>query len=168
MSTACTTRTPASSQTPNLSRLSRTCHNLRPTVCHPWDAVAVYHSSNPCVTVSSAGSSVGTGGMGTKIVAARLGITAGVMTIITRSANPGNIINIVRYLQGRPQASAYSCGGNDGLTQSSAPLKLGAASTCDDPNQPTAPHTRSLPSSEPMRDRHFWLLHTPTPHDTIY
>ncbi|KAH8175834.1 amino acid kinase family protein [Sarocladium implicatum] len=118
--------------------------------------------------VSSAGSSVGTGGMGTKIVAARLGITAGVMTIITRSANPGNIINIVRYLQGRPQASAYSFGGNESLTQSSAPLNLGASSTCDDPNQAPPLHTRFIPSTEPMRDRHFWLLHTPTPHGTIY
>lgn len=118
--------------------------------------------------VSSAGSSVGTGGMGTKIVAARLGITAGVMTVITRSANPGNIINIVRYLQGRPQASAYSFGGHESLTQSSAPLNLGAASTCEDPNQAPPLHTRFIPSTEPMRDRHFWLLHTPTPHGTIY
>ncbi|KAH8157710.1 hypothetical protein CIB48_g10537 [Xylaria polymorpha] len=44
--------------------------------------------------VSSAGSSLGTGGMGTKIVAARLATSAGVTTIITRSSRPGNIIKI--------------------------------------------------------------------------
>ena len=47
--------------------------------------------------VSSAGSSLGTGGMSTKIVAARLATSAGVTTVITRSSSPGNIINIVNY-----------------------------------------------------------------------
>jgi glutamate 5-kinase len=41
--------------------------------------------------VNSAGSSLGTGGMSTKIVAARLATSAGVTTIITRSSKPGNI-----------------------------------------------------------------------------
>ncbi|KAJ4108773.1 Glutamate 5-kinase [Fusarium oxysporum] len=49
--------------------------------------------------VSSAGSSLGTGGMSTKIIAARLGTSAGVTTVITRSSNPGNVLNIVQYLQ---------------------------------------------------------------------
>lgn len=29
-------------------------------------------------------------------------------------------------------------------------------------------HTRFLASSDPIRDRHFWLLHTPNPHGTLY
>ena len=29
-------------------------------------------------------------------------------------------------------------------------------------------HTRFLPSSDPIRDRHFWLLHTLSPHGTLY
>ena len=37
--------------------------------------------------------------MSTKIVAARLATSAGVTTVITRSSNPGNIANIIRYLQ---------------------------------------------------------------------
>ncbi|KAL1839741.1 hypothetical protein VTJ49DRAFT_1207 [Mycothermus thermophilus] len=49
--------------------------------------------------VSSAGSSLGTGGMSTKIVAARLATSAGVTTVITRSSNPGNIVKIVKHIQ---------------------------------------------------------------------
>lgn len=49
--------------------------------------------------VSSAGSAVGTGGMATKIVAARLATSAGVTTVITRSSKPGNIANIVAYAE---------------------------------------------------------------------
>jgi glutamate 5-kinase len=49
--------------------------------------------------VSTAGSALGTGGMMTKIVAARLATSAGVTTIITKSSKPGNIYNIITYLQ---------------------------------------------------------------------
>ncbi|UKZ54923.1 hypothetical protein TrVGV298_008737 [Trichoderma virens] len=108
--------------------------------------------------VSSAGSALGTGGMSTKIIAARLGTSAGVTTIITRSSNPGNILSIVRYLhQSQPSRSA-----------SSVSLNLIAASE-NTATRPAPPlHTRFLPSTEPIRDRHFWLLHTPNPHGTLY
>ncbi|KAK4039933.1 Aspartate/glutamate/uridylate kinase [Parachaetomium inaequale] len=49
--------------------------------------------------VSTAGSSLGTGGMSTKIVAARLATSAGVTTVITRSSIPGNIVKIVQHIQ---------------------------------------------------------------------
>ncbi|KAK7746154.1 Glutamate 5-kinase [Diatrype stigma] len=55
--------------------------------------------------VSSAGSSLGTGGMSTKIVAAQLATAAGVTTVITRSSNPGNVLKIVRYLQAKKAVS---------------------------------------------------------------
>ncbi|RFU81776.1 glutamate 5-kinase [Trichoderma arundinaceum] len=106
--------------------------------------------------VSSAGSALGTGGMSTKIIAARLGTSAGVTTIITRSSNPGNILSIVRYLH-QPSKSA-----------SSVSLNLSAASETIE-GRPAPPlHTRFLPSNDPIRDRHFWLLHTPNPHGTLY
>ncbi|KAM0255562.1 hypothetical protein ACHAQJ_005633 [Trichoderma viride] len=105
--------------------------------------------------VSSAGSALGTGGMSTKIIAARLGTSAGVTTIITRSSNPGNILSIVRYLQPSKSASTVS-------------LNLLAASGTVE-GKPAPPlHTRFLPSNDPIRDRHFWLLHTPNPHGTLY
>ncbi|RPA87486.1 glutamate 5-kinase [Ascobolus immersus RN42] len=49
--------------------------------------------------VSSAGSSVGTGGMATKITAARLGTSAGVTVIICKSSQPSNIFHIVAHIE---------------------------------------------------------------------
>ena len=109
--------------------------------------------------VSSAGSSLGTGGMYTKIVAARLATSAGVTTIIARASNPGNIRSIVKYLE-KPSSSAAQ---TDGTTGSSG----------EDPAQEEAAetpplHTRFLPSTDPIRDRTFWILHGLKPHGTIY
>lgn len=112
--------------------------------------------------VSSAGSSLGTGGMSTKIIAARLGTSAGVTTIITRSSNPGNILGIVKYLYGSPRSSMAL--DDDSLSPTTS---LNLMSTHDAADGPPL-HTRFLPSSDPIRDRHFWLLHTPNPHGTIY
>ncbi|KAJ5733377.1 hypothetical protein N7493_002163 [Penicillium malachiteum] len=99
--------------------------------------------------VSSAGSALGTGGMSTKIVAAKLGTSAGVTTIITKSSKPGNVHDIVRYLQ---EIQKFS-----------------------DPNDPAIAelpkpplHTRFLPSDTPIQSRTFWLLHGLTPHGTLY
>lgn len=63
--------------------------------------------------VSSAGSSLGTGGMSTKITAAKLGTSAGVTTIITKSSNPGNVHDIVNYLQELRNSPGSSDLGND-------------------------------------------------------
>ena len=48
--------------------------------------------------VSTAGSALGTGGMATKIVAARLATSAGTSTIITKSSKPGNVSQIIQHL----------------------------------------------------------------------
>ncbi|KAL4889111.1 Aspartate/glutamate/uridylate kinase [Aspergillus ambiguus] len=98
--------------------------------------------------VSSAGSALGTGGMSTKIVAAKLGTSAGVTTIITKSSKPGNVHEIVKYLQ---QIA------ND-------------KSTTDAPQPRIVPplHTRFLPSDHPVQSRSFWLLHGLKPRGTVY
>ncbi|TAQ83956.1 hypothetical protein B7494_g7714 [Chlorociboria aeruginascens] len=129
------------------------------------------------------GSSLGTGGMSTKIVAARLATSAGVTTVITRSSKPGNIVNIVQYIQSLktlpPIPTSVS-----GSRTSTPPLSILNTNT---PSTPTieeqllktvasldmksikAPlHTRFTPSSQPIRDRYFWLLHGLAPHGTIY
>ncbi len=118
--------------------------------------------------------------MSTKIVAASLATSAGVTTVITRSSNPGNIANIVCYLQsqkssatpttsttttqpGTPQAVITSTAAtlDEPLTRLIAPLKLDGLLT-------PPLHTRFIPSAQPIRDRHFWLLHGLAPHGTIY
>lgn len=124
-------------------------------VCRTSIIYLAYVTKSKQKTVSSAGSALGTGGMSTKIIAARLGTSAGVTTIITRSSNPGNVLNIVRYLQPSRSASSMS-------------LNLLAASENKE-GKPAPPlHTRFLASNDPIRDRHFWLLHTPNPHGTLY
>jgi len=104
--------------------------------------------------------------MSTKIVAARLATSAGVTTVITRSSNPGNIANIIRYLQpGSPTPGKYTTAPDltfdESLVRSTAELKV--------EERVIAPlHTRFLPSSNPIRDRYFWLLHGLAPHGTLY
>ncbi|KAL8906045.1 MAG: hypothetical protein Q9207_002275 [Kuettlingeria erythrocarpa] len=117
--------------------------------------------------VSSAGSNLGTGGMSTKLVAARLATSAGVTTVITRSSNPGNIANIVRHCQSLKGIRSNSPSqpltptDDDPLTRSSASLQ---------PDSLAKPplHTRFLPDPEPIRDRSFWLLHGLAAHGTIF
>jgi glutamate 5-kinase len=87
---------------------------------------------------SSRGSSLGTGGMSTKIVAARRATSVGVTTIITRSSLPGNISAIIEALQ-HPSPDVKP------------PL-----------------HTRFVPAENPIRDRHFWLLHIFAPSGNLY
>lgn len=120
--------------------------------------------------VSSAGSSLGTGGMGTKIIAARLATSAGVTTVITKSSLPGNIVKIVRYVQAQKQASlpattpsqvADGEAVEDPLSQSTASLAL------DSIEKPPL-HTRFTPLDHPLRDRYIWILHGLAPHGTIY
>ncbi|TGO74036.1 hypothetical protein BELL_0313g00030 [Botrytis elliptica] len=123
--------------------------------------------------VSSAGSSLGTGGMSTKIVAARLATSAGVTTVITRSSSPGNIASIVSYVQSLKNSALGGRGGDvisqsqtpETLTRSNSTLSLtGLTSSLVEPPL----HTRFVPSHQPIRDRYFWLLHGLSPHGTIY
>ncbi|RDW59657.1 putative glutamate 5-kinase [Coleophoma cylindrospora] len=119
--------------------------------------------------VSSAGSSLGTGGMSTKIVAARLATAAGVTTIIARSSNPGNLINIVRYLQATKTISTPSSPPSGKLVvPETTTVEESLAALNLDVTQKVPLHTRFLPSPQPIRDRYFWLLHGLAPHGTIY
>jgi glutamate 5-kinase len=123
--------------------------------------------------VSSAGSSLGTGGMGTKIVAARLATAAGVTTIITKSSKPGNIASIVRYAEGQKSAARSMENSGELPTPAESTLqKTAIINGTSTPRlaEPTLPplHTRFLPDLHPIRDRYFWLLHGLAPHGTIY
>ncbi|EPE32975.1 Carbamate kinase-like protein [Glarea lozoyensis ATCC 20868] len=137
--------------------------------------------------VSSAGSSLGTGGMSTKIVAAKLATSAGVTTVITRSSNPGNIANIVSYIQSKKSSrSSLPSSPSSGrlatsASKSASSLQLVASQksidealsksteTLELESPIKAPlHTRFIASPHPIRDRYFWLLHGLAAHGTIY
>lgn len=98
--------------------------------------------------VSSAGSTLGTGGMATKIVAARLATAAGTSTIITKSSKPGNIAAVIRHLH--------------------PPIDPDTGESAPTDSNPAPLHTRFVPSSSPIRNRAFWILHGLAPHGTIY
>lgn len=124
--------------------------------------------------VSSAGSSLGTGGMGTKIVAARLATAAGVTTIITRSSKPGNISAIVRHAEAQKSAARsmeasgeLPAGTNSETLQKTAVTNGTSTPRLAEPGLPPL-HTRFLPDPHPIRDRYFWLLHGLAPHGTLY
>lgn len=111
--------------------------------------------------------------MSTKIVAAKLGALAGVTTIITRSSNPGNILSIVRYLSSSAALPSIAASGaadqpGDSLLQATASLNIRDASTMAEDVMTPPLHTRFVPSSDPIQDRYFWLLHTPHPQGTVY
>ena len=71
--------------------------------------------------------------MSAKVAAARAASSAGIMTIITRSSNPGNIISLVHYFQARERGAQ-----SDGVVNDPLPL-----------------HTRFLPSQCPREDWDF-------------
>ncbi|KAK6420276.1 Glutamate 5-kinase [Oleoguttula sp. CCFEE 5521] len=128
------------------------------------------------VDVSSAGSSLGTGGMGTKLTAARLATAAGVTTVITTSSKPGNIASIVRYAESQ-KAAAKSLESSLELPAQSTPGIATPDSTQASISPSNAPatdveapplHTRFLPDPHPIRDRYFWLLHGLAPHGTLF
>ena len=112
-------------------------------------------SNRELTAVSSPGSSVGTGGMVTKLIAAELAASVGVTTIITRASLPGNIVAIVKHLEtltSRPDSP-------NGQHQSSSALVSPPRSTSPPTRNSTVPlHTCFLPKRS-FRDRQFWLLH---------
>ncbi len=118
--------------------------------------------------VSSAGSSLGTGGMATKIVAARLATSAGTTTIITRSSKPNNVSEIIKYLHPTPVPAENLSPSSTQILSSNGESTTAPHLTASNP--PPAPplHTRFLPSSTPIRSRAFWILHGLAPHGTIY
>ncbi|PSS00982.1 Aspartate/glutamate/uridylate kinase [Coniella lustricola] len=126
--------------------------------------------------VSSAGSSLGTGGMSTKIVAARLATSAGVTTVITRASNPGNISRIVQHIQGSASPASHLTRENGDVAEppvaaaAEDPLSKSIASlqSLDLAARQTPLHTRFLPSPHPIRDRSFWILHGLKPHGDVY
>lgn len=116
------------------------------------------------VDVSTAGSSLGTGGMSTKIVAARLATSAGVTTVIARASNPGNILNIVNYTQSLKQGPSEASAQPAEEPEAPLPSPMSNSGTLAKPPL----HTRFLPGSEPIRDRSFWLLHGLAAHGTLF
>lgn len=95
-------------------------------------------------TSSGSGSTVGTGGMKTKLIAADLATKAGVMTLVMRSEQPNNITKIIEYVDANNFKDLQSDEEVAVLNDLGLPL-----------------HTKFLPIDNDLKleNRQFWLLH---------
>lgn len=110
------------------------------------------------MSTSTLGSSLGTGGMETKLIAAEIATETGVTTIISSSKYPGNIFGIIEYYNSlRPTSS----------TRTSSATRRGSASTIHSPSIIRPPHTVFEPSLAPLRDLKSWTSHTLFPSGTV-
>lgn len=109
------------------------------------------------VSTSTLGSSLGTGGMETKLIAAEIATGAGVTTVITSSKQPSTIVDIIDYYTQLRFRSVPSSG-----TASPVPklqtMDLDRVNATLSLRRP--PHTVFKPSAVPMRDLKAWTSHT--------
>lgn len=119
------------------------------------------------VDVSSAGSTVGTGGMTTKLIAAELATSAGVTTVICKSSVPGNIHSIVRYLQSQGTPMLKPVGADLPVVDVDNDEKVQQAELEKLAKLDVPPFTRFLPK-DPIKDREFWILHGVASQGSLY
>ncbi|KAG1819801.1 glutamate 5-kinase [Suillus subaureus] len=118
------------------------------------------------VSTSTLGSSLGTGGMETKLIAAEIATGAGVTTVIASSKQPSVIVDIIDYYTALRSTSVPT----SGTASPIAPQKLNqvdldevAASL----SWPRPPHTVFKPALIPMRDLKAWTSHTLYPAGSV-
>lgn len=109
------------------------------------------------VSTSTLGSSLGTGGMETKLIAAELATGAGCATVITLGSAPSRILSIVQ---------AHSLTAAATLASSEKPDSPGVEFATGTELLP--PHTLFTPKPRPLTSRRFWILHGLTPRGTVY
>ncbi|KAG1749541.1 Aspartate/glutamate/uridylate kinase [Suillus lakei] len=118
------------------------------------------------VSTSTLGSSLGTGGMETKLIAAEIATGAGVTTVIASSKQPSVIVDTIDYYTALRSTSVPTSGAASPVT----PQKLNkvdldevAASL----TWPRPPHTVFKPALIPMRDLKAWTSHTLYPAGSV-
>ena len=110
------------------------------------------------MSTTTLGSSLGTGGMETKLIAAEIATAAGVTTVITSSKHPENISGIIDY-------NAWATSNITLQLGRSVKKKKSKTKLSDAPERP--PHTVFLPSQAPLRDMKSWTSHTLHPAGTV-
>ncbi|KAK4058646.1 Glutamate 5-kinase [Microbotryomycetes sp. JL221] len=113
------------------------------------------------VSTATLGSSLGTGGMETKIIAAELATAVGCATIITLGSQPQRILPVV---QAHSKSAVKSATSTTSSELNLEPVEFATAETL----QIAPPHTMFTPKSAPLTSRRFWILHGLTPRGTIY
>ncbi|KAJ6491748.1 glutamate 5-kinase [Mycena vitilis] len=113
------------------------------------------------VSTTTLGSSLGTGGMETKLIAAEIATGAGVTTIICSSKKPENIFSIIEYHISQKSAPGTPTEPLSGRTSPLEPLDVGR------PTPVRPPHTVFTASVLPMRDLKSWTSHTLFPSGSV-
>ncbi|KIJ63368.1 hypothetical protein HYDPIDRAFT_176077 [Hydnomerulius pinastri MD-312] len=115
------------------------------------------------VSTSTLGSSLGTGGMETKLIAAEIATGAGVTTIITSSKLPSTIIDIIDYYTALRLTLPSS--GTSSPVPKLQSVDLEHVNTSLNLRRPA--HTVFKPSNVPMRDLKAWTSHTLYPSGSV-
>ncbi|KAG0200448.1 hypothetical protein BGX28_006471 [Mortierella sp. GBA30] len=119
------------------------------------------------VSVATAGSSLGTGGMVTKLIAAELATAAGVTTVITRGSTPQRIFQIISQpIQHTGSVSPKNESAAKDTTSIESSMTATRFAGVDPASLPL--HTRFLAKDNPMVDRKWWILHGLHAAGTIY
>ncbi|KAF8352201.1 glutamate 5-kinase [Amanita rubescens] len=108
------------------------------------------------VSTTTLGSSLGTGGMETKLIAADIATAAGVTTVITSSKRPENICNIIEYHPTPNEQEPGQTSTVPNFSDTLSPIRM---------TRP--PHTVFTASSMPMRDLKTWTSHTLYPSGSV-
>lgn len=119
------------------------------------------------VSTNTLGSSLGTGGMETKLIAAEIATAAGVTTVITSSRDPKGIFRIIEYNNALKSSTSTPL---TPLSGQSTPALAATGLSGDDlvgllESRP--PHTLFKPSPTPLRDAKSWTTHTLTPAGSV-
>ncbi|TKY90409.1 hypothetical protein EX895_000407 [Sporisorium graminicola] len=119
-------------------------------------------AARKAVSVATMGSSFGTGGMQTKLIAAELATAAGVATVIINGEHPENMIKVVA--KGIPSSSSSSSLESAPLRMDSLASSVSSLASEDKeligyPPLDGPPHTIFLPKPNPLSSRKWSILH---------
>ena len=132
--------------------------------------VEIVFYSISCIPVSTTtlGSSLGTGGMETKLIAADIATAAGVTTIILSSNKPENISAIIQYHNRNATRTPVQ---PESLVTPATPISSPESTNPSRSASPTCmvrpPHTVFKASLTPMRDLKSWTTHTLFPSGSV-
>lgn len=119
-------------------------------------------AASKAVSVATMGSSFGTGGMQTKLIAAELATAAGVATVILNGEHPENMLKVVaKGIPAPATSSAGEAGGfrMDSLASSVSSLASEEKELIGYPPLDGPAHTIFLPKRDPLSSRKWSILH---------
>ncbi|KAF9464551.1 glutamate 5-kinase [Collybia nuda] len=123
------------------------------------------------VSTTTLGSSLGTGGMETKLIAAEIATAAGVITIILSSKHPDNIYGIIQYYNRHlPKPVSVPPTPREPLSGRTSPtMRIESANVSRSPSPilTRPPHTMFTAANVPMRDLKSWTSHTLFPSGSV-